>query len=75
MKLDKWHNAKKFYPSRPGVYEVEWGGSMRGLWYNYWDGENWHYGLRTVAYMKAAAQVIVPHDHICDIVRWRGVVR
>lgn len=64
-------------PARPGVYECEWSEDPTfpqgaEVWFNRWDGVQWHYGYSSTREFRSDFFEPVPRsDH--GMKRWRGL--
>jgi hypothetical protein len=67
MKLTPWFPPDT-KPVRPGIYMVE----ATNLWWRYWDGERWHFGVsvseEVPAPTRASKWNIAPNQNVA----WRG---
>ncbi|WP_457326660.1 hypothetical protein [Roseateles sp. P5_E11] len=64
-------------PARPGVYECEWSEDpafQQGaeVWFNRWDGEQWHYGMASLERHQRDFWDPVPRSDR-GLKRWRGL--
>jgi hypothetical protein len=67
-----WFDGTEVLPTRPGVYECEWGGEWAGVYFNHFDGIRWRLGH---AYLAAAGgnRLLDPVNFKTHLIRWRGL--
>jgi hypothetical protein len=69
-----WIKGCDALPKRPGVYECQWGGEADGIYFNHFDGKQWHYGNKHLPnFTNRPHYTNQPIRHETKLIAWRGL--